>query len=74
MVLKWFLKRLCGSTNKPSPTEEPFVLEHTFIGSLKNSLNIESGQNDPKATQGLREWLFREPWFERFSVEPKMGP
>jgi len=29
----------------------------TFIGSLKNS---------------LRKWFFREPWFERFFVDPEM--
>jgi len=25
MVLKWFFKRLCGSTGEPSPTGEPFL-------------------------------------------------
>jgi len=30
-----------------------------FLGSLKNS---------------LRKWFFKEPWFERFFVEPYMAP
>jgi len=47
-VLKWFSKRLCGST-KNHHTGEPFVVWGTFIGSLKNS---------------LRTWFFREPWFK----------
>jgi len=33
------------------------VIWDTFIGSLKNY---------------LRKWLFKEPWFERFCVEPEV--
>jgi len=34
-----------------------FFVWDTIIGSLKNS---------------LRKWFFKEPWFERFFVEPEM--
>jgi len=44
-----------------SSLKEPFfkVLWHTFIGSLKIS---------------FRKWFSKEPWFERFFVEPEMLP
>jgi len=45
---------------EPSSTEEPlFFFWGIFIGTLKNY---------------LRKWFFKEPWFERFFVEPEMVP
>jgi len=44
---------------EPSPTGEPFFVWGTFIGSLKNYLS---------------KLFFKEPWFERFFVEPDMVP
>jgi len=45
---------------EPSPTGEPLLfIRGTIISSLKNS---------------FRKWFLKEPWFERFFVEPEMVP
>jgi len=59
MVLKWFFKRLCGSTKNHHLLKNHVFIWGAIIGYLKNS---------------LRKWFFKEPWFERFFVEPEMVP
>jgi len=59
MVLKWFFKRLCGSTKNHHRLKNHSLISGTNIGSLKNS---------------LRKWFFEEPWFERFFMESEKVP
>jgi len=82
------LKLLTTRSQRWPPAHSFFLLMHLFVllhtqrnnGSLKGFVLLLKNHSFVWGTildylkKSFRKWLFKEPWFERFFVEPEMVP